>query len=123
MCSLGVWRQAVEEGDVTCRQWSVVEKADKKNDLGGRAIMYARELSEVEAKDIRYVHMLPREARDEWMKEMHEKPKLSMIAECEVKSNCSLLKSKGDRRMMHDVKIDGCNCAPLSRWRLEDGLR
>ena len=29
------------------------------------------------------------EARDEWMKEMHEKPKLSMlklIAECEIKS-------------------------------------
>ena len=29
------------------------------------------------------------EAKDEWMKEMHEKPKLSMlklIAECEIKS-------------------------------------
>ena len=44
-----------------------------------------------------------REARDEWMKEVHEKLKLSMlklIGECEVKSSCSLLKSKGDRRMM-----------------------
>ena len=65
----------------------MVEKADKKKDLGDRALIYARELSEVEANDIRYVHMLPREARGEWMKEMHEKPKLSMmklIAECEV---------------------------------------
>ena len=55
--------------------------------MGDRALIYARELSEVDAKDIRYVHVLPREARDEWMKEMHEKPKLSMmklIAECEV---------------------------------------
>ena len=43
----------------------VVEKADKKKDLGDRALIYARELSEVEAKDIRYVHVLPREARDE----------------------------------------------------------
>ena len=65
----------------------MVEKADKKKYLGDRALIYARELSKVEAKDIHYVHMLPREARDEWMKEMHEKPKLSMmklIAECEV---------------------------------------
>ena len=33
------------------------------------------------------------------MKEMRENPKFSMlklIAECEVKSRCSLLKSKGD---------------------------
>ena len=35
-------------------------------------------------------NMLPREARDEWMKEMHEKLKLSMlklIGECEIKSS------------------------------------
>ena len=42
------------------------------------------------------------------MKEMHEKPKLSMlklIVECEIKSSCSLLKSKGDRRRM--LKLSG----------------
>ena len=35
-------------------------------------------------------NILPREARDEWMKEMHEKLKLSMlklIGECEIKSS------------------------------------
>ena len=41
---------------------------------------------------------------------MREKPKFSMlklIAECEVKSRCSLLKSKGDGRMM--LKLRGIN--------------
>ena len=40
--------------------------------------------------------------RDEWRKEMHEKPKLSMmkqITKCEVKSSCAFLKSKAERRM------------------------
>ena len=38
-----------------------------------------------------------RNASDEWRKEMHEKPKLSMmtlIMECEVKSSCAFFKSK-----------------------------
>ena len=54
---------------------------------GLRAIKCRSKCRNVDAKDIHYVHMLPREARDKWMKEMHEKPKLSMmklIAECEV---------------------------------------
>ena len=46
--------------------------------------------------------------RDEWRKEMHEKPKLSimkLIMECEVKSKCAFLKSKAERRMM--LKLRG----------------
>ena len=35
----------------------MVEKADKKKYLGDRALIYARELLEVEAKDIHYVHV------------------------------------------------------------------
>ena len=53
-----------------------------------------------------------RNVRDEWRKEMHEKPKLSMmkqITECEVKSSCACLKSKAERRMM--LKLRGGTAA------------
>ena len=62
-----------------------------------------------------------RNVRDEWRKEMHEKPKLSMmkrITEChEVKSSCAFLKSKVERRMM--LKLRGGTAAfqiEAGRW-------
>ena len=50
-----------------------------------------------------------RNVRDEWMKEIHEKPKLTMmkrITECEVRSSCAFLKSnyKAERRMMMKLR-------------------
>ena len=61
-----------------------------------------------------------RNVRDGWRKEMHEKPKLSMmkrITECEVKSSCAFLKSKVERRMM--LKLRGGTAAfqiEAGRW-------
>ena len=52
------------------------------------------ELSEADEKGM-LLSVAWRNVRDEWMKEMHEKPKLSMtkrITECEVKSSCAFLK-------------------------------
>ena len=60
------------------------------------------ELSEADVKDM-LLSVAWRNVRDEWRKEMHEKPKLSMmkrITECEVRSSCAFLKSKAERRMM-----------------------
>ena len=60
-------------------------------DVSGGVI---RELSEAHMKGM-LLSVAWRNVRDEWMKEMHEKPKLSMtkwITECEVKSSCAFLK-------------------------------
>ena len=79
-----------------------------------------RELSEVDVKDM-LLSVAWRNVRDEWRKEMHEKPKLSMmklISDCEVKSSCALLKSKAERRMMR--KLRGGTAAFQMRW--EDGM-
>ena len=61
-----------------------------------------RELSEADVKGM-LLSVAWRNVRDEWRKEMHEKPKLSMmkrITECEVRSSCAFLKLKAERRMM-----------------------
>ena len=53
--------------------------------------------------------------RNEWRKEMHEKPKLSimkLITECEVKSSCAFLKSKAEMRMM--LKLRGGTVCSIS---------
>ena len=66
-----------------------------------------RELSEVDVKGM-LLSVAWRNVKDEWRKEMHEKPKLSMmklIVECEVKSSCAFLKSNFERRMM--LKLRG----------------
>ena len=60
-------------------------------DVSGGVI---RELSEADVKGM-LLSVAWRNVRDEWMKEMHEKPKLSMtkrMTECEVKSSCAFLK-------------------------------
>ena len=60
-----------------------------------------RELSEVDVKGM-LLSVAWRNVRDEWRKEIHEKPKLSMmkrITECEVRSGCAFLMSKAERRM------------------------
>ena len=72
-----------------------------------------RELSEVDVKDM-LSSVAWRNVRDEWRKEMHEKPKLSMmklILDCEVKSSCAslIMKSKAERRMM--LKLRGGTAA------------
>ena len=57
-----------------------------------------RELSEAEVKCL-LLSVAWRNVKDEWRKEVHEKPKLSMmklIGECEVESSCALLKSKAE---------------------------
>ena len=69
-------------------------------------------------------HVAYRKTRDEWMKEMHEKPKLSMlklIAECEVKSSCSLLKSKGDRKRMLKLRGVTVHLFPDGDWKMALG--
>ena len=51
-----------------------------------------------------------RNVRDEWRKEMHEKPMLSMtkqITECEGKSSCAFLKSKAEKG--DDVEVETWN--------------
>ena len=66
-----------------------------------------RELSEADVKGM-LLSVAWRNVKDEWRKEMHEKPKLLMmklIVECEVKSSCAFLKSKVERRMM--LKLRG----------------
>ena len=61
-----------------------------------------------------------RNVREEWRKEMHEKPKLSimkMVTECEVRSSCAFLKSKVERRMV--LKLRGRMAASqieMVRW-------
>ena len=53
-----------------------------------------RELSEADMKSM-LLSIAWRNVRNEWRKEMQEKPKLSMmkrITECEVKSSCAFLK-------------------------------
>ena len=70
-----------------------------------------RELSEAEVKCM-LLSVAWRNVKDEWRKEVHEKPKLSMmklIGECEVESSCALLKSKAERRMM--LKLRGGTAA------------
>ena len=52
-----------------------------------------RELSEVEVKCM-LLSVAWRNVKDEWRKEVHERPKLPMmklIGECEVESSCALL--------------------------------
>ena len=66
-----------------------------------------RELSEADVKGM-LLSAARRNVRDEWRKEMHEKPKLSMmklIVECEAESSCAFLKSKVERMMM--LKLRG----------------
>ena len=73
-------------------------------DMSGGVV---RELSEVEVKCM-LLSVAWRNVKDEWRKEVHEKPKLSMmkfIGECEVELSCALLKSKAERRMM--LKLRG----------------
>ena len=68
-------------------------------DMSGGVV---REMSEAKMKCM-LLSLAWRNVKDEWRKEVHEKPKLSMmklIGECEVESSCALLKSKGKRRMM-----------------------
>ena len=61
-----------------------------------------------------------RNVRDDWRKEMHEKPKLSMmklITECEVKSSCTFLKSKAERRMVLKLRGGTAACQiEMGRW-------
>ena len=59
---------------------------------------------------------------EEWKKEMHEKPKLSMmelIAECGVESSCAVLKSKAERRMM--LKLRGGTNLQLKTSQIKMG--
>ena len=73
-------------------------------DMSGGVV---RELSEAEVKCM-LLCVAWRNVKVEWRKEVHEKPKLSMmklIGECEVESSCALLKSKAERRMM--LKLRG----------------
>ena len=85
-------------------------------DVSGGVI---RELSEADVKGM-LLSVAWRNVRDEWRKEMHEKPKLSMmkqITECEVRSSCAFLKSKAERRMM--LKLRGGTAAfqiEMGRW-------
>ena len=63
-----------------------------------------------------------RNIKDEWRKEVHEKPKLStmkLIGECEVESSCALLKSKAERRMMLELTMRSGTAAfqiEMGRW-------
>ena len=70
-----------------------------------------RELSQSEVNDM-LLSVAWRNVRGEWKKEMHEKPKLSMmerIAECRIESSCAVLESKDERRMM--LKLRGGTAA------------
>ncbi len=78
-----------------------------------------RELSEADMKGI-LRSVAWRNVREEWRKEMHEKPKLTMmkqITECEVKSSYALLKSKAERKMI--LKLRGGTAA----FQIEVGRR
>ena len=85
-------------------------------DVSGSVI---RELSEADVKGM-LLSVAWRNVRDEWRKEMHEKPKLSMmkrITKCEVRSSCAFLKSKAEKRMM--LKLRGGTAAfqiEMGRW-------
>ena len=78
-----------------------------------------RELSQSEVNDM-LLSVAWRNVKEEWKKEMHEKPKLSMmelIAECGVESSCAVLKLKAERRMM--LKLRGGTAAfqiEMGRW-------
>ena len=78
-----------------------------------------RELSEADVKGM-LLSVAWRNVREEWRKDMHEKPKLSimkMITECEVRSSCAFLKSKAERRMV--LKLRGRMVASqieMVRW-------
>ena len=77
-----------------------------------------RELSEADMKVI-LLTVAWRNVRDEWRKEMHEKPQLLMmimklIVECEVESSCASLKSKVERRRM--LKLRGGTVAIQIQW-------
>ena len=105
-CSRGSWMRSISKCVEKCG-WQDVN------------IGVIRELSEVDVKDM-LLSVAWRNVRDEWRKEMHEKPKLSMmklISDCEVKSSCALLKSKAERRMM--LKLRGGTAAfqiEMGRW-------
>lgn len=62
-----------------------------------------------------------RRAKDGWLKELNEKPKLSMLkmlVDCGVESSCAYVKSKSERRIL--MKLRG-GTAPLQiemgRWQ------
>ena len=78
-----------------------------------------RRLSQSEVNDM-LLSVAWRNVREEWKKEMHEKPKspmMELIAECGVESNCAVLKSKAVRRMI--LKLRGGTAAfqnEMGRW-------
>ena len=85
-------------------------------DMSGGVVM---ELSETEVKCM-LLSVAWRNVKDEWRKEVHNKPKLFMmklIGECEMESSCALLKSIAERRMM--LKLRGGTAAfqiEMDRW-------
>ena len=85
-------------------------------DVSGSVI---RELSEADVEGM-LLSVAWRNVRDEWKKEMHEKPKvlmMNLIVEGEVESSCAFLKSKAERRMM--LKLRGGMSAlqiEMGRW-------
>ena len=86
-------------------------------DMSGGVV---RELSGTEVKCM-LLSVAWSNVKDEWRKEVHEKPKLSMmklIGKCEVELSCALLKTKAERRMM--LKLRGGTAAfqiGMGRWR------
>ena len=108
-CEKGSWRRNIGR---------CVGKFGWQDESGG----VIRELSEADVKGM-LLSVAWRNVRDEWSKEMHEKPKLSMmkrITECEVRSSCAFLKSKAERRRM--LKLRGGTAAfqiEMGRWRSE----
>ena len=87
-----------------------------------------RQLTDADMKSM-LLSVAWRNAMDEWIKDMHKKPKLSMInliVGCEVQSSCAFLKVKSERRMM--LKLRGGTAAfqiEMGRWygvRKEDRI-
>ena len=85
-------------------------------DMSGGVV---RELPEAKVKCM-LLSVAWRNVKDEWRKEVHKKPKLSMmklIGEREVEYTCALLKSKAERRRM--LKLRGGSAAfqiEMGRW-------
>ena len=78
-------------------------------DVSGGTIM---ELSQSEVNDMLF-SVAWRNLREEWKKEMHEKPKFSMMERIEL--SCAVLKSKDKRRMM--LKLRGGTVVFKSKWK------
>ena len=89
-------------------------------DLSGNAI---RDLSKVDLRSMLW-NIAWRRVKDSWLKELNEKPKLSMLkmlVDCGVESSCAYVKSKSVKRIL--MKLRGGTASLQIEMGMWQGIR